>query len=265
MFRKGPAERDTWSSRDSLTNQREQDGWKERIGREGRVGLASSGLACGSVDERRYRRRALQSCSSFGALPWSTMSVALAMGCSDEERGLLMEGVESPSAPHRPWLSQKAYECQQRDEHRLASQIGERRAQTARFAMENGLNGNGSSRFAWEDVQDKSHQHQRDSLGMVTAPPLFPLPKRFPNEKISKRITRAELALDKERRRHARVDRKLMKLQEKAGLQNIVTHSSNGRGNGVKPFMKRLPTKTYPGSGATIVTGPLAVAAFGAG
>merc|ERR1712070_1238902 len=94
------------------------------------------------------------------------------------------------------------------------------------------------------------------------------------SDKLTKRMDRLERALDKERRKNFRSEEKLQVLQQKAeqkggrAFQREMTNRGKSAGSirsDVPQLTRRLRANRYPASGGAIVTGPLAVAAFGAG
>merc|ERR1712224_831732 len=135
----------------------------------------------------------------------------MAMGCGNDERGLLLEGVESPGAPHRPWHTQPAYERQMREEQRIATVNGLKRLQSA----------DGRRR------QPSERESFRSCGPRLSTAPVLTMPKRVrsneaKNSTISRRLARAEHALEKEKRRHDRVDRKLRRLQDEASTRKNI-------------------------------------------
>jgi len=156
--------------RDCFYDAQEQDGWKQLTRQEGRIALAGSGLGSGTFGEKRYFRRAVVDSGGFGAMPWTTLGLAVAMGCTDAERHAIAAGLQPPCT--RP-----ASERQQREQHHLATQLGNRRT-------------------AWH-APDPPYETAAFTVPVLNA-------EKMDSGQLSKRLMHLEKKLGKEKRKYDR-------------------------------------------------------------
>ena len=74
--------------------------------------------------ELKYRAKTLHDTNSHGAMPWTTMGLALAMGCDKPERDAIIDGLELRPLSHVDggW-SQHKIRRQEKAEHTLAARV----------------------------------------------------------------------------------------------------------------------------------------------
>ena len=74
--------------------------------------------------ELKHRSKVLNDTNSHGAMPWTTMGLAIAMGCDKAERDAVIDGLELRPLSHVDggWTQHKISR-QEKAEHTLAARI----------------------------------------------------------------------------------------------------------------------------------------------
>ena len=78
----------------------------------------------GVLGENKYTNRVRNDYGSFGAMPWTTLAVSISMGCTEDERSAIIDGLElrPKSAVHGGHWDHKVKRAES-DENTLAARI----------------------------------------------------------------------------------------------------------------------------------------------